>query len=133
MPDGVALFVGTNKGGFVLTSDAAREKWEVSGPHMRGSSIDHMAYDRRDGTILMAINHDIYGPEVARSTDFGETWERSEKQPRFYEGSGRVMEKLWNIQPGRDSEQGVVYLGAAPASLWRSDDSGITWYENTGL
>ena len=43
------------------------------------------------------------------------------------------MEKLWNIQPGRESEPGVVYLGAMPASLWRSDDSGRTWHENAGL
>ena len=133
MADRVALFVGTNKGGFVLTSDIAREKWDTSGPHMRGSSIDHMIFDGRDGTILMAVNHYIYGPEVARSTDFGETWERAEKQPRFEEGSGRVMEKLWNIQPGRESEPGVVYLGAAPASLWRSEDSGVKWHENLRL
>lgn len=133
MADRVALFVGTDKGAFVLTSDMAREKWDVSGPHMRGSSIDHMIFDGRDGTMFMAINHFIYGPEVARSTDFGETWEKAEKQPRFEEGSGRVMEKLWNVQPGRDSEPGVVYLGAAPASLWRSEDSGVTWHENAGL
>jgi hypothetical protein len=133
MGERVALFVGTNKGGFILTSDSAREKWDVSGPHGRGSSVDHMAFDGRDGTIFMVENHDIYGPEVSRSTDFGVTWESSEKNPRFEKDSGLVMEKLWNIQPGRESEPGVVYLGAMPASLWRSDDNGLTWHENAGL
>lgn len=129
----VALFVGTDKGGFVLTSDSARERWDVSGPHARGSSVDHMTFDERSGTIFMAVNHEIYGPEVMRSTDFGKTWESSEKNPRFEEGSGLVMEKLWNIQPGRESEPGVIYLGAMPASLWRSEDDGRTWNENLGL
>ena len=133
MRERVALFVGTNKGGFILTSDASREKWDVSGPHMRGSSVDHMTFDGRSGTVFMAVNHDIYGPEVARSTDFGATWKSAEKNPRFEEDSGRVMERLWNVQPGRDSEPGVVYLGAMPASLWRSEDNGATWLENSAL
>jgi hypothetical protein len=133
MSNRVALFVGTNKGGFILTSDGGREKWDVSGPHMRGSSVDHMVYDGRSGTVFMAVNHEIYGPEVSRSVDFGKTWVSSERNPRFEEDSGRVMEKLWNIHPGRDSEPGVVYLGAMPASLWRSDDDGVTWAENAGL
>jgi len=119
MGERVALFVGTNKDGFILTSDSAREVWDVNGPHGRGSSVDHMAFDGRDGTIYMVENHDIYGPEVSRSTDFGKTWESSEKNPRFEKDSGLVMGKLWNIQPGRESEPGVVYLGAMPASLWR--------------
>lgn len=133
MSERVALFVGTNKGGFILTSDSKREKWDVSGPHMRGSSVDHMIFDDRSGIIFMAVNHEIYGPEMARSSDFGKTWESAQRNPRFPDQSGRVMEKLWNIQPGRTSEPGVLYLGAMPASLWRSDDDGQTWHENSGL
>jgi hypothetical protein len=59
MGERVALFVGTNKGGFILTSDSAREKSDVSGPHGRGSSVDHMTLDGRDGTIYMVEDHDI--------------------------------------------------------------------------
>jgi photosystem II stability/assembly factor-like uncharacterized protein len=40
------------------------------------------------------------------------------------------MEAFWHVTPGRPSEPGVVYLGAAPASLWRSEDLGLTWAEN---
>ncbi len=29
----VRVLVGTRKGAFVLTSDARREGWEISGPH----------------------------------------------------------------------------------------------------
>ncbi len=33
---GVRVLVGTRKGAFVMTSDAKREKWEISGPHFAG-------------------------------------------------------------------------------------------------
>ncbi|MBT3943526.1 MAG: exo-alpha-sialidase [Chloroflexi bacterium] len=133
MADKIALFVGTNKGGFILTSDASRQKWDVSGPHMRGYSIDHMAFDPRDGRTFMALNHEVYGPEVVSSTDHGKNWKPSEAEARFADGRDRTVEKLWNIQPGRPSEPGVVYLGGMPAALWKSEDYGKTWQENTSL
>ena len=39
---GVRVLVGTRKGAFVLTSDAKREKWDVSGPHFAGWEIYHL-------------------------------------------------------------------------------------------
>ncbi|MBT4072396.1 MAG: exo-alpha-sialidase [Chloroflexi bacterium] len=133
MADKIALFVGTNKGGFILTSDTSRQKWDVSGPHLRGYSIDHMAFDPRDGRTFMALNHEVYGPEVVSSPDFGESWIPSDAEARFTDGSNRKVEKLWNIQPGRPSEPGVIYLGGMPAALWKSEDSGKTWQENMPL
>ncbi len=117
MADKIALFVGTNKGGFILSSDASRQKWDVSGPHLRGYSIDHMAFDPRDGRTFMVLNHEVYGPEVVSSPDLGDTWEPSESEPRFTDGSDRKLERLWRIRPGRPSEPGVIYVGGMPAAL----------------
>ena len=39
---GVRVLVGTKKGGFVITSDGKRKKWNVSGPHFAGWEIYHM-------------------------------------------------------------------------------------------
>ena len=36
---GVRVLVGTKKGAFVLTSDAKREKWDVSGPFFGGPGL----------------------------------------------------------------------------------------------
>jgi hypothetical protein len=36
------ILAGTRKGAFILTSDAKREKWEVSGPHFPGWEIYHV-------------------------------------------------------------------------------------------
>ena len=38
----VRLLVGTRKGAFVITSDGAREHWDVSGPHFGGWEIYHL-------------------------------------------------------------------------------------------
>ncbi len=89
----VVLLVGTRKGGFILSSEPARNQWSVSEPHFSGGGpvtsgfipgalsgsgpagdIFHMAFDARDGgTILAAINGVIWGPEIQRSRDYGKT------------------------------------------------------------
>ena len=38
----VRVLVGTRKGAFVLTSDAKRESWDISGPHFAGWEIYHV-------------------------------------------------------------------------------------------
>ena len=38
----VRVLVGTRKGAFILTSNAKRKKWEVSGPHFAGWEIYHI-------------------------------------------------------------------------------------------
>ena len=38
----VRILVGTRKGAFILTSDGARKRWKVSGPHFAGWEIYHM-------------------------------------------------------------------------------------------
>ena len=38
----VRVLVGTRKGAFILTSDGARKRWKVSGPHFAGWEIYHM-------------------------------------------------------------------------------------------
>ena len=43
------------------------------------------------------------------------------------------MDKLWHIEPGRDSQPGVVYVGVQPAALFKSEDSGATWNEVVSL
>jgi len=37
----VRVLVGTRKGAFILTSDAKRDRWGISGPHFAGWEIYH--------------------------------------------------------------------------------------------
>jgi photosystem II stability/assembly factor-like uncharacterized protein len=41
--------------------------------------------------------------------------------------------KVWHIEPGRESEPGVLYAGIEPAALFKSSDRGETWQINESL
>ena len=71
----VRVLVGTRKGAFVLTSDAARATWEVAGPHFGGWEIYHMkASPVAPNRIYAAQNTGWFGQLMQRSDDGGVTW-----------------------------------------------------------
>ena len=51
---GVRVLVGTRKGAFILTSDAERKTWEVSGPHFAGWEIYHLKGSPADPNRIYA-------------------------------------------------------------------------------
>ena len=129
----IIVMVGTARGGFVFSSGPDRSDWTMSGPTHRGSQVYHLILDERDGQMYAAVNNIFYGPEINRSSDMGKTWSESAEEPRFKQDSGETLEAMWNIAPGRPEEPGVLYAGAAPASLWKTTDSGETWTEIKSL
>jgi photosystem II stability/assembly factor-like uncharacterized protein len=71
----VRVLVGTRKGAFVLTSDAARERWDVSGPHFAGWEVYHLKGSPADPRRLYASQTSAwFGQIIQRSDDGGETW-----------------------------------------------------------
>ena len=153
----VNLLVGTSKGGFIFSSDAARKKWDVSDIQFKSWDVMHMQMDPRDGRLHAAVQHVIYGATTHYSDDFGKTWTQARQVPAITRPSksGRPMgtveemfrsesgenvkdkpeqlTKVWNITPGRMGEPGVLYAGAQPASLFISRDRGETWTLNEPL
>ena len=80
---GVRVLVGTKKGAFVLTSDAKRVKWDVSGPFFAGWEIYHMKGSPADpNRIYASQSSGWFGQIVQRSDDGGKTW----FQPGFKPG-----------------------------------------------
>lgn len=72
---GVRVLVGTRKGAFILTSDAKREKWDVSGPHFGGWEIYHMKGSPVDpDRIYVSQSSGWFGQIIQRSDDGGKTW-----------------------------------------------------------
>jgi photosystem II stability/assembly factor-like uncharacterized protein len=122
----VRILVGTRKGLFVLVGGDERREWKIEGPHLEGWDVFHAVLDPRDGAIYAATNNFVYGATVHRSTDLGATWTRSE-EIGLPEESGLTLEKTWHVEPGREGEDGRLWLGGAPGVLFRSDDSGATW------
>jgi photosystem II stability/assembly factor-like uncharacterized protein len=128
----VRVLVGTRKGLFTLSSGDDRREWEVAGPSLKGWEVFHAVADRRDGAIYAATNSPVYGATVHRSGDGGETWNRAE-EISLPEDTGLTLEKTWHVEPGRQGEDGRLWLGAAPGVLFRTDDSGQTWQPVDGI
>jgi BNR/Asp-box repeat len=129
----VALLAGTKRGLFLLTSQD-RKTWTIEEPLLSGRRIFNAVFDQRNGCRLFAAeNDDFFGSFVRYSDDFGQTWQEPERGIQFPAESGEKLNNIWIIQPGRDAEPNVVYAGVDPASLWVSEDSGVTWALNTGL
>jgi photosystem II stability/assembly factor-like uncharacterized protein len=129
----VVVTVGTRKGLFLLTSDRDRDRWETHGPFLNGGDINQATIDRRTGTLYATANDPWFGHRVAASQDLGVTWDESMTAPKFPEGGDRAVARLWRIEPGRESEPGVLYCGVDPGSLFVSRDGGKSWEENVAL
>ena len=126
MAEAVVL-AGTKKGLWVGRSDASRQEWEWSEPHLLMQGIYGTCIDTRGDQPRMFVGgtSEHWGPGVYRSDDLGATWTESQGAAvRFPEDLGSSVERVWQIQPGGAHEPGVVYAGTQPSALFRSDDGG---------
>jgi photosystem II stability/assembly factor-like uncharacterized protein len=80
--NGVRVLVGTRKGAFILTSDAKRERWDISGPHFTGWEIYHFKGSPADPNRLYASQSSgWFGQIIQRSDDGGKTWHQPGTPP----------------------------------------------------
>ena len=70
----VLVMVGTKKGGFIFSSDAARKDWKKSEIHFKSWNVMHIQLDPRDQRLHAATSHFVYGPTTHYSDDLGKTW-----------------------------------------------------------
>src|SRR5512141_3364993 len=77
----VKVFVGTDKGGFIFSSDESRRDWQVSDIHFKSWNVMHMQLDPRDQRLHAAVNHAVYGPTTHYSDDLGKTWTQAKQVP----------------------------------------------------
>lgn len=140
----VRILVGTRKGAFVLTSDARRERWDISGPHLAGWEIYHLKGSPINPDRLYASQTSgWFGQVIQRSNDGGRSWEPVgnkfvyEGPPgthQWFDGSQRPWEfkRVWKLEPSLTDPE-TVYAGVEDAALFRSSDGGQTWQELPGL
>jgi photosystem II stability/assembly factor-like uncharacterized protein len=141
---GVRVLVGTRKGGFVLSSDGKREKWDVSGPFFAGWQIYHLKGSPADpNRIYASQTSDWFGQTMQRSNDGGKTWETVgnkfsyEGVPgthQWYDGTPHPWEfkRVWHLEPSL-TDPDTVYAGIEDAALFKSTDGGQNWSELPGL
>jgi len=124
----VLTLLGTKKGAFILTSDAARKAWTLSGPFCETWPLNHVVADPATGTIYAGGGNEWFGPAVWASRDHGKTWTHSSKGLAYAEGKDPIT-AVWSLAAGH----GRLYAGVAPAGLFSSDDGGETWTHVEGL
>jgi photosystem II stability/assembly factor-like uncharacterized protein len=141
---GVRVLVGTRKGAFVLSSDGARKRWDVSGPHFGGWEIYHLKGSPADPNRLYASQSSgWFGQVIQRSKDGGKTWETVGNKfaydgetgtHQWYDGTQHpwAFARVWHLEPSL-TDPDMVYAGVEDAALFRSVDGGVSWQELPGL
>jgi len=144
MRKGVRVLVGTKKGAFILTSDAKREKWKITGPHFAGWEIYHLKGSPADPDRLYASQTSgWFGQVIQRSKDAGKTWEPVGNKfaydgqtgtHQWYDGTQHPWEfkRVWHLEPSL-TDPDTVYAGVEDAAMFRTTDGGQSWHELPGL
>ena len=140
----VRVLVGTKKGAFILTSDGARKKWDVSGPHFPGWELYHIKGSPVDSNRLYASQSSgWFGQTMQRSDDGGKNWQTVGNQftydgvpgtHQWYDGTPHPWEfkRVWHLEPSL-TDPDTVYAGVEDAAMFRTTDGGATWHELSGL
>ncbi len=152
----VRVLVGTRKGGFVLTADAKRKQWDITGPYFAGWEIYHLKGSPADpDRVYASQSSGWFGQMIQRSNDGGKTWEPVGNKfvydgvpgtHQWYDGTARPWEfkRVWHLEPSGgmclhtilldSSDPGRIFIAISAAGAFRTDDAGKTWRPiNRGL
>ncbi|MGH2436424.1 MAG: WD40/YVTN/BNR-like repeat-containing protein [bacterium] len=110
----VTVFAGTTNGLYAFESDARRTKWKRRGPYLKGTSVNHFAYDPKSKTLYAAT----LDQGVMTSKTLGRSWTSL--------NDGLPIRKVWSVAVNpKDSNQ--LWTGTHFSYLFRSNDRGRTW------
>lgn len=132
------IHVGTRKGLFTLQRGA--RGWRVSAADFLGDNVSMLLSDRRDGTLLVALDHGHFGAKLHRSTDGGRTFaevavpaypERPDDYGDLDPIRQRPLEwklrRVWELAAGGADQPGLYWCGTIPGGLFRTRDAGESW------
>jgi len=141
----VILSVGTKRGLFLLESNAARKRWKVTGPLLKGWTVPYAMIDTRGTPRLHASASSFTYAANTLSAPLGKLdFKPAANPPAFPKLNPKAAKfskqygldasnRIWNITPGHAKQKKVLFAGTAPAGLFRSDDSGKTWEPVDGI
>ncbi len=143
------LLVGTTKGAFLISSNADRTDWTVTGPHCELWPINHVVGDPDTGTIWAGGGGEWHGAGVWRTSDGGATWQLSKLSTGQLDQwaandadfaamigwtddpapFGEDLHSVWSLHHAH----GKLHAGVKPGTLLHSTDGGETWTRNEAL
>ena len=120
------LLVGTKKGLWIGRSDEDRRRGSWSEPEFLMEGIYATCIDTRGcaAPALRERHQRALGPGrlLLRRPRAGPGPRPKGAAVRFPADLGDSVERVWQIQPGRD--EGVIFAGTQPSALFRSEDRG---------
>jgi photosystem II stability/assembly factor-like uncharacterized protein len=116
------LLVATVEGISVLERERPERAWQNRGHKLEGKHCSSIMIEPKRGGIFAGF-HENGG--LYYSGDGGETWERRM--------NGLTIDHVFSIAYAHHGDKVVLYAGTEPASIFRSDDYGLTWVEQTGV
>ena len=138
----ITILTGTTKGVFLISGDANRSSWSVSGPHCDRWPINHAVGDPESGTLRAGGGGDWNGAGVWRSEDGGTSWDLvkltrgthddcAQSDADFAQMIGWTdaplpfegFSQIWSLAYAH----GTLWAGTKPAGLLVSRDRGETW------
>jgi photosystem II stability/assembly factor-like uncharacterized protein len=127
------LYVGTDKGLFILRQDAVAGPWRIEGPMLAGHSVlQTVPSPGRPRELHAAVLHNVWGAHLYRSTDGGTSWSSLDAVPHHAPGRHELaLKAIWSLAWSPDGSR--FFAGIDPAGLFVSDDRGATWAAVTGL
>ncbi|SON56905.1 putative protein related to plant photosystem II stability/assembly factor [Hartmannibacter diazotrophicus] len=128
MAERVLVLIGTNKGAFILESDAGRKGFKLRGPFCDHWPIHHVVGDEATGTIYAGGGNPWTGIGVWRSDDLGETWDWSGDGLTNPDGA-EALKSVWSLS----SSKGRLHVGVEPAGLFVSENGGKSFSHVDGL
>ncbi|MHC5065324.1 MAG: WD40/YVTN/BNR-like repeat-containing protein, partial [Planctomycetota bacterium] len=130
------LYVGTRKGLFRLERKA---RWQITAVDHLSVPISVVLPDKRDGSLLAALNHGHFGIKMQKSPDGVSEWREIDppKYPEKPEGKSDkdamgneiewTLKDIWSLAAGGEDQPGRVWCGTLPGGLFRSDEGGENW------
>ena len=124
------LLVGSKKGLFVLRGEPG-DAFEVAHRAFAGDVVEYALRDPRSGRYFASVTSGFYGPRLYFADDPAGEWRQATGPALPEDIPDSAVTRIWVVQPAE--EPGVLWAGAAPASLWRSEDDGESWTLNRPL
>jgi len=124
------VMVGTRKGLFLFWSADGRRLWHHS-HHHPSWEVFATAYDGRDGTLYATTNSPVWGAMVARTGNFGASWQSTGRGLDFAADGEFRVSNVWQLEVGPGT--GEIYAGTERAGLFSSSDHGETWQPVRGI
>ncbi|MHB1468870.1 MAG: WD40/YVTN/BNR-like repeat-containing protein [Solirubrobacteraceae bacterium] len=122
------LLASTKKGLFVLEGEPTAG-FEIRARAFAGEPVEYALRDQRTGRLLAATTSPFYGPKIFYAEHPSGDWRQSQGVA-LPEGSGEALVRIWLMKAGED---GRLYAGGDPGTLFESRDGGESWELNLPL